>query len=126
MATITAVKITGITVAVAPATGWDIAYSYTFQCTQRECEIDQTFTVFLDIMGDDMFVADTIAVSLALPGAACPTRGCPPVTHTGTLNYPGSLNEDWGKDEIYIEIRLRSAWGVLSRGRSSFVRGDFS
>lgn len=130
MPNITNVTLTGIAAATPPATGWTISYSYTFTCTPRECAANASFAVNLMIWGEDLFFDDVVSAWLTLPGAAHPAHrpgtACPPVTMTGTVNYTGSLNEDWGQDEIYVEISMRPSIGcALARASSNVISGNF-
>lgn len=89
----------------APGGIHHIVYTYTLQCTEEECAVNSSFKFDVNVTGADQWIDDSLAKDVDSFTVPC-GENCQAVE--GTRSFPidtTKLNEDWGRDEIRLDIK---------------------
>lgn len=101
-----------------------VEYTYTLECNKKECLAKTGFDVSVNLVGVDPLLDDNLEYGLDDHDIACEPEGekCKPQPYTRSFIIARSLlNEDWGGDEIQLDLQARSGAGGLTEASSSTV-----
>jgi hypothetical protein len=101
-----------------------VSYGYTLTCTDVEAERSLSFDISVDILGDDLLRDDVLATGVDRHIVEC--GGTDPIEMRRSFLVGQSLlDEDIGKDEIKLRIRVRDSAGGAISADTGIVHGDF-
>lgn len=100
-----------------------ITYSYTLICDEAEVRVGLGFTVWCEVWGKDVFVDDVLG---NLVYDTHTVQASPRSMHARSFIVPCSiLDEDLGKDELYVKVCATSTLGATACGLSAVVQDRF-
>ena len=115
------------TVTFAPAPGgvsW-VNYNYTLQCTDQECALPAGFNMNVSFTGIDKWINDDLATRLDPHVTNCPANCSANISRSFPV-ASSELNEDWGQDEVRLNLHSRpTTGGAASTSSSGTVTGNF-
>lgn len=125
-------NITFTAFALAPAPGniVNVTYTYVLVCTAPECKIGDQITLSVGFTGIDLIRDDNLARGLdphVVP-CRCDEKECVglPITNTRTFIVGTSLlNEDFGRDEIQLNLTATNTAGASVTANSGVLVGNF-
>ncbi len=100
-----------------------LTYRYRLSCTEVEVERGVTFEISIDILGEDPLRDESLAerVDVHLVEASAE----PVAAERELLVGQSLLDEDVGRDEIKVRVRVGSDAGDVIEAVSGVVRGRF-
>jgi len=101
-----------------------VSYGYTLTCDDVEHQRNLSFDICVDILGDDVLRDDLLAAEVDRHIVECGGRE-PIEMRRGFLVGQSLLDEDVGKDEIKLRIRVRDSAGGELTADTAVVHGDF-
>lgn len=101
-----------------------VSYGYTLTCDDIEHQRNLSFDICVDILGDDVLRDDLLAAEVDRHIVECGGRK-PIEMRRGFLVGQSLLDEDVGKDEIKLRIRVRDSAGGELTADTGVVHGDF-
>ena len=102
----------------------EVTYEYEIRCSDDECATGTSFTIAVDLTGADSGITladDALATGIDSHTVVCnELSGC---VMSGTRSFPAAsdtLDEDYGRDEIRIDLQVTnlttSATATVSSG----------